>query len=682
MFVDDAVPGKFADAVFCIFDGHAGKLSATRCAEEFLQRICDALPEDEKPSTSSGKRKESNNNNNNNHNNRRRSSADNLRYHDILLDDRENAKRVWPKSLEQATRDAAAKINHDMRVTGRDGTTALVVMIKRALDTNIAYVKTAWVGDTRAVIRYKNRTFNLSEDHTAMNLNERSRMGQYYRARARKSRVLKQKADELKSPKSRRSRNASVDDLLTDSDNPSIEGGLAFKEWQEKSQAEKEKSIRGGSEMLTRFAGGRRASEVLKSRNDSFTQTSEAVREREHEGRNTPPPVTTSSTGRDTIKIPKSNSGTNLNNIAVTSVVKSTSGSDLTQAQGAGNAAAKLADLSLKLPREDARKELKKMHAKFEEKEIKKTIRSLAAGVTQDDSAFLNNNHSGEDSSTNGSSSGRKSSSLPYSSSSEELEDSRLEPSTTQNFGGEVNEDDDDDIYATLFPFKIEDIPRVHIDRSGLVSSMHSRRTSFLARIEHEETGGLSAPRIVSRTGVSCAFSRSIGDSGVARAVICTPEFRDFTIACGEPARIVLASDGCWDVFTSDEATLHIESLRDADHTRTSDISTRGGGFHNTATVDASVRGGSNHSGNNMSSGKDGSGMYPDLSVRFGQNSSFQESAPGIPAAQAAKKLAKSAKQRRLYRSYPPDDITVIVVDINLAHFEVIDQPGCSCVVS
>ena len=66
MFVDDAVPGKFADAVFCIFDGHAGKLSATKCAEEFLQRICDALPEDEKPSTSSGKRKESNNNNNNN----------------------------------------------------------------------------------------------------------------------------------------------------------------------------------------------------------------------------------------------------------------------------------------------------------------------------------------------------------------------------------------------------------------------------------------------------------------------------------------------------------------------------------------------------------------------------------------------------------------------------------------
>ena len=136
-----------------------------------------------------------------------------------------------------------------------------------------------------------------------------------------------------------------------------------------------------------------------------------------------------------------------------------------------------------------------------------------------------------------------------------------------------------------------------------------SRRTSFLARIEHEETGGLSAPRIVARTGVSCAFTRSIGDSGVSRCVICTPEFRDFTIACGEPARIVLASDGCWDVFTSDEATLHVESLRDADYTRTSDYSTKGGAFHNTATVDASVRGESNHSASDVSSRKDG-GIY------------------------------------------------------------------------
>ena len=699
VFVDDAVPGRFADAVFCIFDGHAGKLSAQRCAEEFMQRICDGLPENEKLNASVNNNdngnKESSNTRRKSTNEQKGNGEDNaqLGNHDILLDDRENAKQIWPKSLEQATRDAAAKINHDMRVHGRDGTTALIVMIKRDLHTNIAYVKTAWVGDTRAVIRYKNRTFNLSEDHTVMNLNERSRMGQYYRSRAKKSRVLQQKADELKSPLNRRKRNTSVEDFGTDSSNPSIEGGLAFKEWQEKTQAEKEESIRGGSEMLTRFAGGRRASEVLKSRQDSFTQTSEKVKEKEYERTKTqsPPPTMTTTTtltsagsSKGMIKVLKSNSNVELRNLEVNRVENLTLESDLTQAQGAANAAAKLADLSLKIPKEDARKELKRVQAKHEEKGIKKAIRSLAAKASQDEPSSMDKTHTGSDySSTTGSSAGTKSSSFPYSSSSEELEDWRREPPKTQNFGGQGSDDVDNDIYSTLFPFKIEDIPRVHIDKSGLVSSMHSRRTSFLARIEHEETGGLSAPRIVARTGVSCAFTRSIGDSGVSRCVICTPEFRDFTIACGEPARIVLASDGCWDVFTSDEATLHVESLRDADYTRTSDYSTKGGAFHhNTATVDASVRGESNHSASDVSSRKDGGGIYADLSVRFGQNSSFQESAPGIPAAQAAKKLAKSAKQRRLYRSYPPDDITVIVVDINLAHFEVVDQPGCSCVVS
>ena len=698
VFVDDAVPGRFADAVFCIFDGHAGKLSAQRCAEEFMQRICDGLPENEKLNASVNNNdngnKESSNTRRKSTNEQKGNGEDNaqLGNHDILLDDRENAKQIWPKSLEQATRDAAAKINHDMRVHGRDGTTALIVMIKRDLHTNIAYVKTAWVGDTRAVIRYKNRTFNLSEDHTVMNLNERSRMGQYYRSRAKKSRVLQQKADELKSPLNRRKRNTSVEDFGTDSSNPSIEGGLAFKEWQEKTQAEKEESIRGGSEMLTRFAGGRRASEVLKSRQDSFTQTSEKVKEKEYERTKTqsPPPTMTTTTtltsagsSKGMIKVLKSNSNVELRNLEVNRVENLTLESDLTQAQGAANAAAKLADLSLKIPKEDARKELKRVQAKHEEKGIKKAIRSLAAKASQDEPSSMDKTHTGSDySSTTGSSAGTKSSSFPYSSSSEELEDWRREPPKTQNFGGQGSDDVDNDIYSTLFPFKIEDIPRVHIDKSGLVSSMHSRRTSFLARIEHEETGGLSAPRIVARTGVSCAFTRSVGDSGVSRCVICTPEFRDFTIACGEPARIVLASDGCWDVFTSDEATLHVESLRDADYTRTSDYSTKGGAFHNTATVDASVRGESNHSASDVSSRKDGGGIYADLSVRFGQNSSFQESAPGIPAAQAAKKLAKSAKQRRLYRSYPPDDITVIVVDINLAHFEVVDQPGCSCVVS
>jgi len=656
VFVDDAVPGRFADAVFCIFDGHAGKLSAAKCAEDFLNRIAEALPEEEKKlinknNNKQRKQQQQQQQQNNNNSNRRQSFDSNK--DQSVLDDREDAKKIWPSSLEQSVRDAASKINHDMRVTGRDGTTALIVMVKRALDTNIAYVKTAWVGDTRAVIRYKNRTFNLSEDHTAMNLNERLRMSEYYRVRAKKSRKLQKQASKMKL--TNRNRNKSLEDIGSeDSSNPSIEGGLAYKEWKEKSQMEKEQSIRGGSEMLTRFAGGRRASETMRAqRKDSLTETANAVKEKEEERGGTPPPILNS--------------------------LKSPMG------LGSSVAAAKLADLSLKVSKDDARNLLKEEKERRTEKKMKKEIRALSnnkngsskggAGVPPRDSSTDSTNDTARDSVQSATSS------------SDELEESRtavVVTTTTTNFNGgddknmSDNDDDDDDnendIYATLFPFKIEDIPSVNIDRSGLVSASYSRRNSFVARIKHEESNGLSAPRIVARTGVSCAFSRSIGDSGVARAVICTPEFRDFTIAAGEPARIVLASDGCWDVFTSDEATMHVESLRDADHTRTSDISTRGGSVHNNS--DTSIRGGATNSSS------DGAGMYADLSVRYGQNSSFRESAPGIPAAQAAKKLAKSAKQRRLYRSYPPDDITVIVVDINLKDFEVVDQPGCSCVVS
>ena len=112
-----------------------------------MQRICDGLPENEKLNASVNNNdngnKESSNTRRKSTNEQKGNGEDNaqLGNHDILLDDRENAKQIWPKSLEQATRDAAAKINHDMRVHGRDGTTALIVMIKRDLHTNIATKK-------------------------------------------------------------------------------------------------------------------------------------------------------------------------------------------------------------------------------------------------------------------------------------------------------------------------------------------------------------------------------------------------------------------------------------------------------------------------------------------------------------------------------------------------------------
>ena len=73
--------------------------------------------------------------------------------------------------------------------------------------------------------------------------------------------------------------------------------------------------------------------------------------------------LTSAGSSKGMIKVLKSNSNVELRNLEVNRVENLTLESDLTQAQGAANAAAKLADLSLKIPKEDARKELKRVQA-------------------------------------------------------------------------------------------------------------------------------------------------------------------------------------------------------------------------------------------------------------------------------------------------------------------------------
>ena len=207
VFVDDAVPGGLRTRCFAYLT-HLGV--SAKCAEEFMQRICDGLPENEKLNASVNNNdngnKESSNTRRKSTNEQKGNGEDNaqLGNHDILLDDRENAKQIWPKSLEQATRDAAAKINHDMREHGRDGTTALIVMI--GLHTNIAYVKTD--GGDRDDGRYKNRTFNLSEDH-GDEFKRTLEDGTILQISAKKV-AFYSKGGQLKSPLNRRKRNTGV----------------------------------------------------------------------------------------------------------------------------------------------------------------------------------------------------------------------------------------------------------------------------------------------------------------------------------------------------------------------------------------------------------------------------------------------------------------------------------------
>ena len=81
------------------------------------------------------------------------------------------------------------------------------------------------------------------------------------------------------------------------------------------------------------------------------------------------------------------------------------------------------------------------------------------------------------------------------------------------------------------------------------------QRRSFVARLRDPETGAMSTPRLFGgNVGASTAMTRSIGDRGAARCCIAEPEFSTMLIAPGERGRVILASDGMWDVYTNEEA--------------------------------------------------------------------------------------------------------------------------------
>lgn len=82
--------------------------------------------------------------------------------------------------------------------------------------------------------------------------------------------------------------------------------------------------------------------------------------------------------------------------------------------------------------------------------------------------------------------------------------------------------------------------------RAGLPS------VSFIARLD--DGYGQSRPRLIRPDGSSMGVSRSIGSAGGARAVIASPEFSEFSMANGDVARVMLASDGLWDVYSSEDA--------------------------------------------------------------------------------------------------------------------------------
>lgn len=64
----------------------------------------------------------------------------------------------------------------------------------------------------------------------------------------------------------------------------------------------------------------------------------------------------------------------------------------------------------------------------------------------------------------------------------------------------------------------------------------------------------MSKPRLFGGEIGSIGMSRSIGDRKAARACVSTPDVRTVRIAKGELVRLVIASDGVWDVMEGERA--------------------------------------------------------------------------------------------------------------------------------
>mmetsp|Transcript_12023 Transcript_12023/g.15592 ORF Transcript_12023/g.15592 Transcript_12023/m.15592 type:complete len:276 (-) Transcript_12023:627-1454(-) len=82
------------------------------------------------------------------------------------------------------------------------------------------------------------------------------------------------------------------------------------------------------------------------------------------------------------------------------------------------------------------------------------------------------------------------------------------------------------------------------------------RPHSFIGHRKNNLGAEVGKPVIFAHTnGLSLQISRSIGDRLAARSIIATPEIREFSLKKGQNYRIILASDGLFDVFTNEQVS-------------------------------------------------------------------------------------------------------------------------------
>lgn len=116
-----------------------------------------------------------------------------------------------------------------------------------------------------------------------------------------------------------------------------------------------------------------------------------------------------------------------------------------------------------------------------------------------------------------------------------------------------------------------------HVPREGLLESpgwaieeqmamergTRARAGSYVGR--REINGREAGPLVVfaHSGGVSLQVSRSIGDALAARSVLPDPEIATVELPRGTPTRFVVASDGLWDVYSSEAAGKMIMEIPD-----------------------------------------------------------------------------------------------------------------------
>ena len=99
----------------------------------------------------------------------------------------------------------------------------------------------------------------------------------------------------------------------------------------------------------------------------------------------------------------------------------------------------------------------------------------------------------------------------------------------------------------------------------SMEGSYGKARMSFVGFYKNDKGQALSKPRIFSSSGMSHGVSRSIGDRGAARGCVATPEITTHRVLQGGGARIVVCSDGVWDVFDSLKAMKAVKPCRSVD---------------------------------------------------------------------------------------------------------------------